>query len=78
MVCFFLVFFCFFWFFLYINFSYILNNLDNQEQVIKQICITYNEFALHLMNEKNYKEALRFIDEALKFKQDDYILHLNR
>ena len=52
--------------------------LDNQDKVIRQICITYNEFALYLMNEKSYKEALKFIDEALKFKQDDYILHLNR
>jgi len=51
---------------------------DYQENVIKQICITYNEFALNLMNSRNYKEALRFIDEALRFKNDDYVLHLNR
>jgi hypothetical protein len=30
------------------------------------------------MSVKNYKEALRFIDEALRNKNDDYVLHLNR
>jgi len=68
-------------FILFNNFYHYTNNYINedfQDQVIKQICITYNEFALYQMGLKNYKEALRFIDEALRFKNDDYILHLNR
>lgn len=54
-------------------------NIDNNsEMVLKQMSITYNELSLYLMNKKNYNDALKILDEALKFNKDDLNIHLNK
>ena len=51
---------------------------DNTEQVLKQISITYNELSLYLIQKKNYPDAMKLLDEALKFGKDDINIHLNK
>jgi tetratricopeptide (TPR) repeat protein len=54
-------------------------NIDNNcETVLKQMSITYNELSLYLMNKKNYTDALKILDEALKFNKDDVSIYLNK
>jgi tetratricopeptide (TPR) repeat protein len=54
-------------------------NIDNNcETVLKQMSITYNELSLYLMNKKNYNDALKILDEALKFNKDDVSVYLNK
>jgi tetratricopeptide (TPR) repeat protein len=60
-----------------LNNAYLNMQVDNfTEKVLSQISITYNELALQLMSSKNYLEAYKVLEEALKFKSDDSFTHM--
>lgn len=53
--------------------------IDNcSEKVLKQISLTYNELGSYLLNHNNLLEAARFLDEAIKFKNNDLVAHFNK
>jgi len=53
--------------------------IDNfTEKVYKQISITYNEVGVHLLNNKNYIEANKFISESIKYNENNLLAHFNR
>ena len=51
---------------------------NNTDAVLKQLSVTYNELSLYLINKKNYTDALKILEEALKFNKNEKSIHLNK
>lgn len=51
---------------------------NNTDAVLKQLSVTYNELSLYLINKKSYADALKILEEALKFNKNDISIYLNK
>jgi len=51
---------------------------DLEEEIKKNLAVTYNEMGIQMMSRDDYKNAISLFDEALKFKANDWGIVANK